>query len=411
MTEAPAAPARTAVRALASRVRGGTLVVRDEAGEWRAGRGEPRVSVHVHDDRTYRALLTQGSRGFGRSYVDGWWDCDDPTALVRVLLRSLAGVNRVADRAGRLVSAVVDPLDRLRGGRAGTTAERATDRDNIHAHYDRGNDFFACLLDETMTYSCALFERPEMTLAEASTAKLDRLCRQLRLGPEHHVVEIGTGWGSFALHAAGRYGCHVTTTTISDAQHELASKRVVDAGLADLVDVRNDDYRDLPGTYDRLVSIEMIEAVGWRQLDTFFATCDRLLRPDGLMALQAIVIDDRSYERSKRRTDFIKDAVFPGGCLPSVAAIVSSVARVTDLSVLDVHDIGVHYPETLRRWRANLDRHAAEWTRAGEPGPVAPISPAGLRLFRLYLSYCEAAFLERHISDVQMVFAGRGWRP
>lgn len=369
------------------------------------------MRVTVHDPRTYAAVIAHGSRGLGWSYVDGWWDSDDPTALARVLLRSISGITRVADRAGRLVSKVADPLDRLLTRRGDSPAERATDRGNIHAHYDRGNDFFACLLDETMTYSCAIFERPDATLAEASAAKLDRICRQLGLGPEHHVVEIGTGWGSFALHAAGRYGCRVTTTTISDAQHELASKRVVDAGLADLVDVRNDDYRELPGTYDRLVSIEMIEAVGWRQLDTFFATCDRLLRPDGLMALQAIVIDDRSYDRAKLRTDFIKDAVFPGGCLPSVAAIVSSVARVTDLSVRDVHDIGAHYPETLRRWRSNLDRHAGEWPRDGQAGTPAPISPAGLRLFRLYLCYCEAAFLERHVSDVQMVFAGRRWRP
>ena len=409
MSEASTTGARAAVRKLAGLIRHGTLVVREGPNEWRAGSGEPVAHATVHDPRVYAALLAHGARGFGRSYVDGWWDADDPTALVRLLLRNLEGVTRVTDRVGRLVSTLADPLDRRRHRRVDPTVQRRTDRQHIRAHYDLGNEYFELMLDDTMTYSCALFDHAGATLAEASQAKLDRICTELHLGPTDHVVEIGTGWGSFALHAASRYGCHVTTTTISDAQFEYASKRVVDAGLDDLVDVRNDDYRDLTGTFDKLVSIEMIEAVGWRQFDTFFATCNRLLSPDGLMMLQAIVIDDRSYERSKRRTDFIKGSVFPGGCLPSVAAIVASTARVTDLSVIGMHDLGVHYPETLRRWRANLIRHADE-IESPETG-TALIDPAGLRLFHLYLCYCEAAFLERHVTDVQLVFAGRRWRP
>jgi cyclopropane-fatty-acyl-phospholipid synthase len=405
MSEASTAVARAAVRKLAERIRHGTLVVREGPTEWRAGWGEPVARATVHDPRVYAAILAHGSRGFGRSYVDGWWDADDPTTLVRLLLRNLECATRLTDRVGRLVSTLLDPLDRRRHRRVDPTLHRATDRHNIRAHYDLSNEFFELMLDETMSYSCALFEHAGATLADASRAKLDRICNKLHLGPADHVLEIGTGWGSFALHAASRYGCHVTTTTISDAQFEYASKRVVEANLADLVEVRNDDYRDLTGTFDKLVSIEMIEAVGWRQFDTFFATCNRLLRPNGLMFLQAIVINDRSYERSKRRTDFIKESVFPGGCLPSLAAIVASATRVTDLSVIDMREIGAHYPETLRGWRANLIRHAEEIESPETGTPL--IDHAGLRLFHLYLCYCEAAFLERHVSDVQLVFAGR----
>jgi cyclopropane-fatty-acyl-phospholipid synthase len=408
MSDASTTLARAAVRKLADRMRHGAIVVREGPTEWRAGGGEPLVRVTVHDPRVYTALLASGSRGFGRSYVDGWWDADDPTTLVRIMLRNLEGVTRVTDGIGRVVSTLADPVDRRRYRRVDATAHRATGRQNVRAHYDLSNEFFELMLDETMTYSCALFDDAGATLADASRAKLDRICRKLRLGPGDHVLEIGTGWGSFALHAATHYGCRVTTTTISDAQFEYASKRVVDADLTDLVDLRNDDYRDLSGTYDKLVSIEMIEAVGWREFDTFFSTCDHLLRPDGLMMLQAIVIDDGSYERSKRHTDFIKESVFPGGCLPSLSAITASVARVTDLRVVDMRDIGDHYPETLRRWRANLVDHAREIGDTDGGPPL--IDSAGMRRFHLYLCYCEAAFLERHISDVQLVFARRRLR-
>jgi cyclopropane-fatty-acyl-phospholipid synthase len=393
------------VRELTSHIRYGTLVVSDGSTEWRAGTGEPIARVTIHDPRVYGALLVDGARGFGRSYVDGWWDSEDPTTLVRVILRNLAGVMRVTDRVGQLASALLDPLERRLRRPGDPAAQRARDRHNIRTHYDRSNEFFELMLDETMTYSCARFEHDGMTLADASRAKLDRVCQALHLGPDDHILEIGTGWGSFALHAASRYGCRVTTTTISDAQFEYASKRIVDAGLAGLVDVRNDDYRDLVGTFDKLVSIEMIEAVGWRQYDTFFSTCERLLRPGGLLFLQAIVIDDRSYERAKRRTDFIGESVFRGGCLPSLATLTSTADRVTDLVVIEQCDIGDHYPETLRRWRANLFDHAEEIQGAESGQPL--IDPAGLRLFHLYLCYCEAAFLERHIGDVQLVFAGR----
>ncbi len=218
------------------------------------------------------------------------------------------------------------------------------------------------------------------------------------------MVEIGTGWGGFALHAARTRGCRVTTTTVSSAQYEVATKRVTEAGLDHLVRVLDVDYRDLAGTYDKLVSIEMIEAVDWRRHDAFFATCERLLGPEGLMVLQAIVIADQSYDRAKHHQDFIRRMIFPGGCIPSVTAIGDSLSRATDLRVFDVEDIGRHYAATLACWRANIDRH---WSAR----PAVGAEEGFRRMWRLYLSYCEAAFLERHISDVQMVIAGPKYRP
>ena len=396
-TTATAAP-RFVVHGLARRISSGAITVEEGERHRRFGDGGPAVTVRVHDPRTYRALLRTGGRGLARSYVEGWWDCDDLTSLAQVLIRSSLGVWSLRDRIGRAASCLADPLSRLRTG-----PTREESRRDIVAHYDLGNDFYALMLDPTMSYSCAIFERPEDTLEAASVAKLDRVCTKLGLSPADHVVEIGTGWGGFAVHAAGTYGCRVTTTTISAEQYRAARQRVTDAGLSDLVTVLQADYRDLEGRYDKLVSIEMIEAVDWRQLDTFFRSCSNLLRPDGLMALQAIVIADRSYEWAKRHRDFIKEDIFPGSCLPSVGAITRSTTRATDLGIIDLEDIGRHYAETLRRWRTNVDARLDDVERLG-------LGPTFVRLWRLYLSYCEAAFLERHVSDVQMVLAKPAWR-
>jgi cyclopropane-fatty-acyl-phospholipid synthase len=382
--------ARAAVVALGRHLREGTVVLHEGPARTVLGAGDPTVHLRINDPRTFAALL-RGSRGLGEAYVRGWWDSDDLTTLVRVLLRGSSGIRGVLDRLGAAARPLLDPPARLR------PPDRSADRRNIRAHYDIGNDFFALMLDQTMTYSCALFERPDMPLVDAQTAKLDLLCRRLDLSPSDRVVEIGTGWASFAVHAAARYGCHVTTTTISDAQHEYAAKRVADAGLSDRVMVLDVDYRDLTGTFDKLVSIEMIEAVDWRDHDHFFEACARLLEPDGRAALQAIVIADESFERAKRHDDFIRRSIFPGGCLPSVTSIHTS-ARRAGLRLVDLCDIGDHYPETLRRWRANLDEHAGEVTAMG-------LGTEFRRLWDLYLTYCEAAFLERHVSDVQVVLA------
>ena len=386
---------------LAQRLHYGTLVISDGAGRTRDGTSrpdEPVAQVTVTDPRTYAALLRRGSVGLGQSYVEGWWDCDDLTALVRILIRNIEGPGRVADRGGQVVG-------RLAGSKHRSAArDKGADRGHVQAHYDLGNDFFELMLDPTMMYSCGIFERPDATLEQASTAKLDRICQRLALGPEDHVLEVGTGWGGFAVHAAARYGCRITTTTISDAQYHYAAKRVAQMGLGRLVTVLNDDYRDLTGTYDKLVSIEMIEAIGWRQFDAFFAHCSRLLRDTGLMALQAIVIADQSYERAKRHDDFIKLMIFPGGCLPSIDAITRSCTRATDLRVVHLDDIGIHYAETLRRWLANFTDHIHDVSAIG-------LGPSFQRLWQLYLCYCEAAFLERHVSDVQMILAKPRWQP
>jgi len=346
-----------------------------------------RARIEVHHPGFWRAL-PRGSRPLAESYAAGQWDCDDLVALVRIAAREIPRL----DRWRRPFALLRTLLSRApRNTRAGA-------RRHIAAHYDAGNDLFRLFLDETMTYSCALFEPPGLILREAQEAKLDRICRKLELGPDDHVLEIGTGWGSFALHAAGRYGCRVTTTTISEAQHAAAVERVQHAGLDDRVVVLLRDYRDLSGRYDKLVSIEMIEAVGWQYFELFFRRCAELLAPDGLMLLQAIVIDDRAYAIEKASRSFIKELIFPAGCLPSVEVISRCVARSTDMRVLDLEDITEHYPETLRRWRENFLQASG---RVEELGYDLRFR----RLWELYFAWCEGGFRERRIGDVQAMLA------
>ena len=389
--------ARAATVALGRELAQGGLVVEDAAGAYLLGRTTPEVHVRVHDARTYSAVLGHGTVGLGQSYIDGWWECDDLTRLFQLLLRSRGTIGRLQDRLGDLAGRLSTPVRRLR------PPSPSRDRHNVRAHYDLGNEFFALMLDPTMSYSCALFERPDVSLEQASIAKMDRICAKLALSPRDHLIEIGTGWGGFALHAATRYGCRVTSTTVSTEQYAYATKKVAELGLADRVTILQEDYRALRGRYDKLVSIEMVEAVDWRDLPSFFSTCAALLRPDGLMALQAITIDEAAYERAKNGRDFIKAFIFPGSCLPSISAL-SAVAAGTDLRIVGLEDIGRHYAETLRRWRARLDAHRSEIDDLD-------FDERFVRMWRFYLSYCEAGFLERRVSDVQMVLAKPRWRP
>jgi cyclopropane-fatty-acyl-phospholipid synthase len=276
------------------------------------------------------------------------------------------------------------------------------------AHYDLGNALFGLMLDPTMTYSCAVFETPLTTLEQAQRAKLELVCEKLELGPGDRVLEIGSGWGAFAMHAAATRGCHVTTTTISREQYEYVNERVADAGLGDRVTVLDQDFRELRGRYDKLVSIEMIEAVGWRNHGVFLEHCARLLEPDGAMLLQAITIDDRAYEVEKASRSFIKQYIFPGGSLPSLAVLTRHMARRTDLQTLDLQDITAHYVPTLRCWR---EAFVANSERLRELGYDERFQ----RIWCLYLAYCEAGFAERRICDVQLLLtkprhrlAGRG---
>jgi cyclopropane-fatty-acyl-phospholipid synthase len=392
--------AREAIFALLGRVERGRVTLHDRLGTRTFGPvgADLAVTVAVHATATYREVLTRGSAGMGEAYVDGWWDCDDLPTLVRILARNLPRLDTFRNGVDRVVSPATDLIRRMR------REDLTRDRLNISAHYDLGNEFFELFLDDTMMYSSAWFADPAVTLAEASTAKLERICSKLGLGPEDHVVEIGTGWGGFATYAAREHGCRVTTTTISVEQERYTRDRIASEGLDHLVTVLGADYRELTGTYDALVSIEMIEAVDWREHDRFFATCGRLLRPGGRMALQAIVIPDQRYERAKTTQDFIKRYVFPGGCLPSVEAIVRSTARTTELSMVDLEDLGLHYAMTLARWRERLFKHEA---RLGD----LQVDEAFLRLWDFYFAYCEGAFAERYVSVVQAVFATPDWRP
>jgi cyclopropane-fatty-acyl-phospholipid synthase len=376
----------------------GTLVVIDRFGVHELGSGPPRATMTVHDPAAYTNILRRGTVGLAEAYADGGWDADDLTTVIRLLSRAARQVISAQDGIGRWTRPFSDVASRHSG------PDRVRDRANIAAHYDLSNAFFELMLDETMAYSCAVFDEPGLSLSEAQRRKLDRLCRKLGLSQRDHVLEIGTGWGSFAVFAAATYGCRVTTTTISEAQYAFASKRVAEAGLSNRVRVLDLDYRDVPGTFDKLVSVEMIEAVDWRRHDTFFATCAGRLRPDGLMALQAITIDDRSFDRAKHRPDFIRQLIFPGGCIPSIESITRSLRRATALRIVDLEDIGRHYPETLRRWHENLEHDRPAVATLG-------LERHFQRLWDLYLCYCEAAFLERHISDVQMVMAMPDWQP
>jgi cyclopropane-fatty-acyl-phospholipid synthase len=367
----------------------------DAVHEFKGATQGPTASLEVRDPAFYAELAFGGSVGAAESYMLGQWSSPDLTGLLRLLL-----LNRTA-------------LDSLEGGLARLTAPlrlaahwlhrntRAGSRRNIAAHYDLGNDFFRLMLDETMMYSCALFERDGMTLAEASRAKLDLACRKLDLRPDHHVLEIGTGWGGFAIHAASRHGCRVTTITISPSQYDLARERVRAAGLEDRVSVLLEDYRDLRGHYDRLVSIEMIEAIGHRQFETFFRRAGDLLAPDGRMLLQSITIADRHYERARDEVDFIKRYVFPGCCIPSVGALSAAIVAASDLRLVHLEDIGPHYATTLAAWRRNFHANLERVRALGYPDTF-------VRLWEFYLCYCEAGFAERALGDVQMVLTREG---
>jgi cyclopropane-fatty-acyl-phospholipid synthase len=378
---------------LLARTRHAELTIVEGGERQRFGELEPgrplRAVVHVHSPRFYRALL-HGSVGLCESYMDGLWECQDLVALTRVAARNVGAL----DNARRALAPVTIPFQRWLRWLARNTPRRS--RWRVAAHYDLGNELFSLFLDPTMMYSCAIFEHPRATLEEASLAKLRRVCAKLELGPSDHVLEIGSGWGGFAVYAAERCGCRVTTTTISREQHAYASAQVRAAGLQDRVTVLLEDYRDLRGSYDKLVSIEMVEAVGWQFLSTYFGRCSRLLAPDGAMLLQAIVIDDRAYHVEKASKSFINTYIFPGGCLPSLQAISRALARTTDLRQVHLEDITPHYAKTLARWRERFLARAGSLHELGYDERFR-------RLWELYLCYCEGGFRERRIQDVQLL--------
>jgi cyclopropane-fatty-acyl-phospholipid synthase len=380
---------------LLRQIRVGSLTVVEAGHRHTFGAGAPAATIELHDASFWRMLM-RGSRGLAESYIDGGWDSPDLVAVIRLAARNAS----LIDDVRRFTAPLWTPQQRLRALANRNT--RSASRRHIAAHYDLGQPLFERMLDPTMMYSCALFERSAMTLEQASVAKLERVCEQLQLGPDDHLVEIGTGWGGLAVHAAATRGCRVTTTTISEDQHAYAVERVRQAGLQDRVQVLLSDYRDLRGSYDKLVSIEMIEAVGWQHIGTFFHRCSELLHSHGAMLLQAITIDDRAYEVEKASKSFIKEYIFPGGCLPSMEVIMRNVAHHTDLQAVGLMDITASYVETLRRWRENLAGSRSELERFGYDENFH-------RLWTLYLSYCEGGFAERRICDVQLLLAKPRW--
>ncbi len=359
-------------------LRGGALRVHDAEGEITLG--EPAeggaVEVWIRDPSFYRMVAAKGSVGAGEAYIEGAWRCSDLVELVRLLVRNRALLDGMEMGPARLGGAL------LRAWNAARRNSRRGSRRNIAAHYDLGNDFFSLFLSEDRMYSSALFAEADESLETASRRKLERICQWLDLQPGDRVIEIGTGWGGFALHAARHHGCHVTTTTISAEQFALARQRVDEAGLQDRITVLQQDYRDLQGQYDKLVSIEMIEAVGAQYLPDYFAKLGTLLKPDGLALLQAITIEDHRYDHALHSVDFIKRFVFPGSFIPSVQAIVQAKSRHSDLQLVAQQDFGPSYALTLRAWRQRFLANLAAVRAQG-------FDERFIRLWEFYLAYCE----------------------
>ena len=353
------------------------------------GRHPLDITLMIHDSNVYRQLLFGGSIALADSYINGEWDTDDLTGLIRLAARNLAVLNQLESRFAGINKTFERANHKLRSN------DKSGAKSNILAHYDLGNDMYQRFLDDTMMYSSAVYKNVDTTLAEAQQHKLALICERLQLKPEDTVLEIGTGWGGFAIYAAQHYGCQITTTTISDAQYEEAQRRVAEAGLSDKVTLLKQDYRELTGKYDKLVSIEMIEAVGHEYLPTFFAKCNSLLKPTGLMVLQAITFNDQHYKDYIKSVDFIQTHIFPGGCLLSNQELTTQFTEQTDMVIKQLHDYGFDYAYTLRDWRTAFMAQREEIKVLG-------YDEAFIRLWEFYFCYCEGGFLERTIGVVQV---------
>lgn len=380
-----------------SQLKNGTLVLRENGQLLELGQGEPRVEVEVSNPQFWQKLVFGGHTAAGESYIDGDWHCDDLVTAMQILLSN----RKTYEQMGGGLTLLAKPLRKLRQWYRRNS--RKGSQKNISAHYDLGNDFYRLWLDEAMMYSSALFESPEMSLEEASIAKLTAICDKLELKKGDHVLEIGSGWGGFALFAASNYGARVTTVTISKEQYEFAKQRIAAAGLQHLIAIELKDYRDIEGQFDKLVSIEMIEAVGEAYMDTYLRQCGRLLKPNGIFVLQGIVMTERLFEGYKADEDFIQKHIFPGGFLPTVTAITQSMSKTTDLRMAKLDDIGLDYAQTLWHWRMRF------MTKLDQL-PAMGFDERFIRLWQFYLCYCESGFLERTISAVQVKLVKPDWR-
>ena len=390
---------RAVLRQLAN-LRHGLLLVHEgsEVLHFGTPQSSQRAEIRVNDPAVWGLVAGNGSIGAGEAYIHGYWSTPDLTAVVRIFVANLDVLDAMESGLARLGRPLIQGLHWLnRNTRQGS-------RRNIAAHYDLGNDLFEQFLDPTMMYSAAMFLRGDDSLQQAQLNKLQRICEKLVLQPSDHLLEIGTGWGSMAIYAASQYGCRVTTTTLSSEQYAYTERRIREQGLEDRITLLLEDYRDLVGQYDKLVSIEMIEAVGHRFLPTYFEQCARLLKPEGLMLLQAITIRDQRYEQARQSVDFIQRYIFPGGALPSMHKMLEVISRHTDLNLHHMEDFGLHYARTLRLWRENLSQARQRLEQLGYDDYF-------YRLWEFYLCYCEGGFLERTIGTAQLLLAKPGARP
>lgn len=391
---------RRAVLRQLENLRHGLLLIQEGSDTLHFGtpQSELRTEIRVSDPAVWGLVAGNGSIGAGEAYIHGYWSTPDLTAVIRIFVANLDVLDAIEGGLARLGRPLIQGLHWLnRNTRQGS-------RRNIAAHYDLGNDLFEQFLDSTMMYSAAMFRNEDDSLEQAQLNKLERICQKLALQPSDHLLEIGTGWGSMALYAASHYGCRVTTTTLSREQHAYTERRIREMGLQDRVTLLLEDYRDLKGQYDKLVSIEMIEAVGHRYLPTYFEQCARLLKPDGLMLLQAITIRDQRYEQACSSVDFIQRYIFPGGALPSVQKMLDVVTRHTDFNLHHMEDFGLHYARTLRLWHENLRQARQRLEQLGYDDYF-------YRLWEFYLCYCEGGFLERTIGTAQLLLAKPAARP
>ena len=386
--------ARRALFNRLSELQDGEIIVVENNEQFRFGNITERcpisVTLQVLDSRFYSDVAFGGSIGAGEAYMAGHWISSDLTALVRIMACNLDVVDNMESGLANITA----PLQKIMHWLNRNT--RSGSRRNIAAHYDLGNDFYRLMLDETMMYSSAIFTDANMSLHAAQLHRLDVMCKKLDLKPADHLLEIGTGWGGLALHAAQHYGCRVTTTTLSHEQYDLTCQRVNAAGLENRITVLMEDYRHLTGQYDKLISIEMIEAIGHEYYATYFKKCATLLKPQGMMLIQAITMADQRYEQAKRSVDFIQRYIFPGGCLPSVSVMLDNMTRHSDMRLFHMEDIGPHYAITLRKWHANVKANLPHIKALGYPDTF-------LRMWDYYLCYCEGGFMERSIGTVQML--------
>lgn len=386
--------ARAALYKSLASISTGQVTIKDygQTQEFGLPGAEPRAVITVKDSAFYRRAAFGGSVGAAEAYMDGQWECDDLAALVRIMVRNGPAKASLDTGLARLALPLQRLLHRLNDN------TRRGSRRNIAAHYDLGNDLYRLFLDPTMAYSCGFFRSEDCTMEQASAAKFDLACRKLGLAPGMSVIEIGTGWGGFALHAARHYGCQVTTTTISAEQHKMAAGRIREAGLQDKITLLSSDYRDLRGQYDRLVSIEMIEAVGDKHLPGFFRACAGLLKPDGLALIQAITMPDRAYANYVKNPDFINLYIFPGSCCPSLQAMTGAAAGATDLRLVSLQDLTPHYARTLREWRRAFTANLSAVRALG-------YDERFIRMWHCYFCYCEGAFAEQYTGVAQLLYA------